>query len=263
MRTMKNPIPENIWKTLQNEAREQARIEPVLACFFEENILRHPSLEAALAHMLANKLAGSMLGRDALRQVLQSMLEASESIGKSLQRDLQAVLDRDCATQYYYQVFCFSKGFHALASYRAMHALWLQGQKHTALLLQSRMSAVLDIDIHPAARLGDGIMLDHATGIVIGETAVVGNDVSIMQSVTLGGTGKESGDRHPKIGHGVLISVGAIILGNITIGDGAQVAAGSVVLEPVPAHTVVAGVPAKVVGKPHSLKPALNMDHGF
>lgn len=260
---MNDTSPESAWPTLRREALEQSKAEPLLADFFDQVILQHPSLEKAIAHLLAGKLQGAVQGFERLGTLFESVLVADPSIGNSLQRDLQAAFDRDCAACHLYQVFCFSKGFHGLATYRVMHALWLQGQRQTALLLQSRMSAVLDIDIHPAARIGDGIMLDHATGIVIGETAVVGNDVSIMQSVTLGGTGKESGDRHPKIGKGVLISVGAIILGNITVGDGAQIAAGSVVLEAVPPHTVVAGVPAKIVGKPHCQQPALNMDHGF
>lgn len=261
--TMNNTSPDSVWSVLRREALEQSKAEPVLTDFFNELILRHSSLEKATAHLLAGKLRGAVLDADQLEMILDSVLLAHPSIGKSLQRDLTAAFDRDCAARHLYQVFCFSKGFHSLATYRAMHTLWLQNQRQTALLLQSRISAVLDIDIHPAARIGDGIMFDHATGIVIGETAVVGNDVSIMQSVTLGGTGKESGDRHPKIGNGVLISVGAIILGNITVGDGAQIAAGSVVLEAVPPHTVVAGVPARIVGTPLCQQPALNMDHGF
>jgi serine O-acetyltransferase len=159
--------------------------------------------------------------------------------------------------------FLYFKGFHALQTHRIGHWLWNHGRESLALFFQNQMSVEFGVDIHPAARLGHGIMLDHATGVVIGETAVVGNNVSILQSVTLGGTGKDEGDRHPKIGDGVLISAGAKILGNIRVGDGAKVGAGSVVLENVPAHTTVAGVPARIVGRPSSDQPALEMDHDF
>ncbi|NND69077.1 MAG: serine O-acetyltransferase, partial [Halioglobus sp.] len=162
-----------------------------------------------------------------------------------------------------YVPFLYFKGFHALQTHRVAHCLWQNGRESLALFFQNRMSAEFGVDIHPAAQLGSGILLDHATGVVIGETAVVGNNVSILQSVTLGGTGKDEGDRHPKIGDGVLISAGAKILGNIRVGEGAKIGAGSVVLEDVPPHTTVAGVPAKIVGRPASDSPALDMDHDF
>ena len=173
------------------------------------------------------------------------------------------MLERDSACHEIYIPFLYFKGFHALETQRVAHWLWHQGRESLALFFQNRMSVVYGVDIHPAAKLGRGIMLDHATGLVIGQTAVVGDNVSILQSVTLGGTGKDEGDRHPKIGNGVLISAGAKILGNIRVGEGAKVGAGSVVLDEVPPHTTVAGVPAKVVGKPTTQQPALEMDHAF
>ena len=171
--------------------------------------------------------------------------------------------DRDSACTELSVPFLYFKGFHALQTHRVTHWLWEQGRESLALFFQNRMSAEFGVDIHPAAQLGYGIMLDHATGLVIGETAVVGNNVSILQSVTLGGTGKDEGDRHPKICDGVLISAGATILGNICVGEGAKVGAGSVVLEAVPPHTTVAGVPAKIVGRPSTEQPAMEMDHDF
>jgi serine O-acetyltransferase len=190
-------------------------------------------------------------------------LESDASIREAVRADLQAVEDRDSACHELYIPFLYFKGFHALQTQRVSHWLWSHGRESLALFFQNRMSTEFGVDIHPAARMGRGIMLDHATGLVIGETAVVGNNVSILQSVTLGGTGKDEKDRHPKIGDGVLISAGAKILGNICVGEGAKVGAGSVVLENVPAHTTVAGVPAKVVGRPSSDQPALEMDHDF
>ena len=193
--------------------------------------------------------------------MIDQALAEDSTIGEATRADLQAVRDRDCACCGYATPFLYYKGFHALQAHRVAHWLWQQGRKPLALFFQNRISVEFGVDIHPAARIGRGIMLDHATGVVIGETATVGDDVSIMQGVTLGGTGKESGDRHPKVGSGVLISAGATILGNIHIGDGAMIAAGSVVLHEVPPHTAVAGVPAKVVGPPHEERPALGMDH--
>lgn len=189
--------------------------------------------------------------------------ESDPELGIAVRQDLLAVEERDSACHKLSVPFLHFKGFHALQTYRVANWLWRQGRQSLALFFQNRMSSEFDVDIHPAARLGQGIMLDHATGLVIGETAVVGNNVSILQSVTLGGTGKEDGDRHPKIGNGVLISAGAKILGNITVGDGAKVGAGSVVLDHVPPHVTVAGVPAKIVGRPASKSPALEMDQGF
>ena len=184
-----------------------------------------------------------------------------DDIRSAMRTDLTAVFDRDSACESFHLPLLYFKGFHALQLHRVANWLWSQNRRSLALLMQSRASMKFGVDIHPAARFGVGIMLDHATGLVVGETAVVGNQVSILQSVTLGGTGKEHGDRHPKIGDGVLISAGAKILGNIAVGEGAKIGAGSVVLRDVPPHTTVAGVPAKVVGKPDSDLPALNMNH--
>jgi len=250
-----------LWQMLQNEVVQHQLKEPLLKNYFQTTVLDHPTLESALGFLLAQKFYDDVVTKNNWQKTIVEVLSNNPTLVNDLVADLEAIRQRDCACNHYYQAFCFFKGFHALSAYRVMHALWLQGHQPLALLLQNRISVVLGVDIHPAARIGNGVMLDHATGIVVGETAVIGNNVSIMQSVTLGGTGKESGDRHPKVGDGVLISVGAIILGNIKIGEGAQIAAGSVVLDAVPPHTLVAGVPAKIVGKPHSRQPALIMDH--
>jgi serine O-acetyltransferase len=178
-------------------------------------------------------------------------------------QDLRAVRERDPACRSYLQPFLYFKGFVALEASRVAHSLWKQGREILAFHLQNRISEILQVDIHPAACLGLGLFLDHATGIVIGETTVIGDRVSILQSVTLGGNGKERGNRHPKIGRGVLISVGAKILGNIRVGEEARIAAGSVVLNDVPAHTTVAGVPARIVRGPACIEPAMAMDHFF
>jgi len=252
---------QNLWHTLRQEAESQRQQDPLMEKFFQTCILQHDSLISATSYLLAKKLQTDFLSSTSLYALFYEHYQADPRLAEYLCADLDAAIVRDCACHHAYQAFCFYKGFHALATYRVMHALWQQGRKVLALQLQQRMSAVFDVDIHPATQIGIGIMLDHATGIVIGETAVIGNYVSLMQGVTLGGTGKAGGDRHPKIRDGVLISVGATILGNIEIGEGAQIAAGSVVLKAVPAHTMVAGVPAEVVGKAASATPALTMDH--
>lgn len=251
----------DLWNTLRQQAAQQRQIEPLLADFLDRCILQQDSMDGALAYLLSHKLYSESLGFDALYTLLQKNYRQHPPQIAALCADLDAVLNRDSACTAAYQVFCFYKGFHALAAYRCMHSLWHSQHQILALQLQQRISMVFGVDIHPAARIGQGIMLDHATGIVIGETAVIGNHVSIMQGVTLGGTGKESGDRHPKIRDGVLISVGATVLGNIEVGEGAQIAAGSVVLKAVPAHSIAAGVPAEITGKASSTTPALTMDH--
>jgi len=184
-------------------------------------------------------------------------------IGAAVRHDLSAVVERDPAARGVAQPFLYYKGFHALEAYRVAHWLWINARNALALHLQNRISEVLAVDIHPAARIGKGILIDHATSVIIGETAVVGDDVSMLHEVTLGGTGKESGDRHPKVGNGVLIGAGAKILGNIRIGDGSKIAAGSVVLKDVPSYSTVAGIPARVVGKLTTVTPAHAMDHTF
>ena len=273
---MKNPDPsgdilpsvtavansvEALWNRLLEEAAAQARAEPLLSDYLQETILNCPSLEHSLAYLLSSKLD---CGKGSIPPLEEHFIEIYKSHPELLQllgRDLQAVFDRDSACDDYLMPLLFFKGFHALQIYRLSHQMYLNGRIFFAKLLQSRCCEIFCIDIHPAARIGSSIMMDHATGIVIGETAVVEDEVSIMQGVTLGGTGKEHGDRHPKIGRGVLISSGAIVLGNIKIGAGAKIAAGSVVLEDVAAHTTVAGIPAKTVGHPHSDSPAREMDH--
>ncbi len=254
---------EDIWPGIREEASVAAAGEPILASFLHATILNHNSLEQALSFHLANQLHSATASSLLLREVIQQAFAEDDCISHCIRADLIAVRERDSATNSLSTPFLYFKGFHALQTQRVAHWLWKQGRKCLALFFQNRMSFVFGVDIHPAAKMGHGIMLDHATGLVIGETAVVGNNVSILQSVTLGGTGKEEGDRHPKVGNGVLISAGAKILGNIRIGDGAKVGAGSVVLEDVPAHTTVAGVPAKIVGHPKTEQPALDMEHGF
>ncbi|MCB1843592.1 MAG: serine O-acetyltransferase [Halioglobus sp.] len=251
------------WEQIREEASQHASEEPILASFLHATILNHAQLEMALSFHLASQLDSPTASSLLLREVMLEAMNSDAGIRSAVRDDLRAVKERDSACHELYIPFLYFKGFHALQTQRVAHWLWQNGREPLALFFQNRMSVEFGVDIHPAARMGHGIMLDHATGLVIGETAVVGNNVSILQSVTLGGTGKDEGDRHPKIGNGVLISAGAKILGNIRVGDGAKVGAGSVVLEDVPPHTTVAGVPAKVVGRPSTDQPALDMDHGF
>lgn len=251
----------NLWPNIQQHCQQWSDSEPIMQTFLQKNVLSQNSLVAALAQLLANKLCDEVLCQDNLLNLAKQTFSEEEILSK-IHRDLNAVFERDSACQHQAVAFLFYKGFHALQAYRLAHALW-PTQEALALLLQSKISSVFDVDIHPAAVMGSGIMLDHATGIVVGETARVGDDVSIMQDVTLGGTGKEDHDRHPKIGNNVLISCGAKILGNIEIGEGAKIAAGSVVLKPVAEHTTVAGVPAKAIGQPQTDEPALTMNHNI
>ncbi|MCP5128530.1 MAG: serine O-acetyltransferase [Pseudomonadales bacterium] len=260
---MTSPNHDPQWERIREETIRHVSEEPMLASFLHATILNHAVLEHALSFHLANQLDSPTASSLLLRDVILQAFESDPGIRESVRADLQAVLDRDSACHELYIPFLYFKGFHALQTHRVAHWLWRQGRESLALFFQNRMTTTFGVDIHPAAQMGSGIMLDHATGVVIGETAVVGNNVSILQSVTLGGTGKDEGDRHPKIGDGVLISAGAKILGNIRVGEGAKVGAGSVVLEDVPAHTTVAGVPAKIVGRPSCDQPALEMDHDF
>ena len=252
-----------IWQSIREETEEATRKEPVLASFLHSTILNHRSLESALSFHLAHKLDSPTASALLVREVIEQALSADPSLGKAIRCDLRAVKERDSACCSYSIPFLYFKGFHALQAYRVAHWLWQQDRRSLALFFQNCISTEFGVDIHPAAKIGHGIFMDHATGVVIGETAVVGNNVSILQSVTLGGTGKEEGDRHPKVGDGVLISAGAKILGNINIGSGAKVGAGSVVLQEVPPHTTVAGVPAKIVGHPTTDQPALDMNHAI
>ncbi|USD65096.1 serine O-acetyltransferase [Vibrio sp. SCSIO 43136] len=252
-----------VWKAVVEEARKMAEEEPMLASFYHATIINHDSLAAALSYILANKLKTSSMPAMAVREVIEMAFKEDPSISSAAACDICAVVNRDPAVAMYSMPLLYLKGYHALQGYRVANWLWGQGRKALATYLQNQISVACQVDIHPAAQIGKGIMLDHATGIVIGETAVVENDVSILQDVTLGGTGKESGDRHPKIREGVMIGAGAKILGNIEVGVGAKIGSCSVVLQPVPAHTTAAGVPAKIVGRPKSEMPAMDMDQNF
>ena len=248
-----------IWSSLRREAEELAQSEPELASFAHGSILKHDRLEEALSFHLARKIGCEHLGAMQVREIFQAALGEAPAIGEAVRADLAAVFQRDPACHSYVQAFLFFKGFHALESYRVAHWLWNHDRKLMALFFQNRVSDLFAVDIHPAAHLGRGIMIDHATGVVIGETAVVEDDVSMLHGVTLGGTGKEDEDRHPKVRRGVLLSAGAKVLGNIEIGEYSRVGAGSVVLKPVPPHTTVAGVPARVIGKAPR-RPSQDMD---
>ena len=250
-----------VWQAIREETTASVQREPMLASFLHATILNHDSLESALSFHLAHKLDSATLPALLIREVIEQALNSDAAIGKAIRCDFNAIRDRDSACDSYATPFLYFKGFHALQCYRIAHWLWGQGRESLALFLQNRISVEFGVDIHPAAHIGSGILMDHATGVVIGETSVVKDNVSIMQEVTLGGTGKEHGDRHPKVDAGVLISAGAKILGNIRIGEGAKVGAGSVVLDDVPPHTTVAGVPARIVGHPKTDSPALDMNH--
>ncbi len=254
-------MTDNTWENIKACAREQAVDEPALAQLMQTTIIDHNSLASALSYHLAQKLHSDALPAESLRELIAQILAEDSSIISAVQADLSATQARDSACRSLLTPFLFFKGFHALQAYRIAHRLWQQGRFALAFFLQNRISVVFSVDIHPAAVIGQGIMLDHGTGIVIGETAVVENDVSIMQAVTLGGTGKETGDRHPKVRSGVLISAGAKILGNIEIGHCAKVGAGSVVLRDVLPRTTVAGVPAKRVDCGSCDHPSIEMNH--
>lgn len=248
------------WATIRSEARAMADAEPILASFFYATILNHQQFEQALSFHLANKLSSATMPAVVIREVIDEALRADPNIAAASVSDCVAVRERDPAVGVLLTPFLYLKGYQALQAYRIGHWLWQQGRKPLAEYLQSQITQIFQVDIHPAARIGQGIMFDHATGIVVGETAVIENDVSVLQEVTLGGTGKEHGDRHPKVREGVMIGAGAKVLGNVELGAGAKIGAGSVVLEDVPAHTTVVGVPARVVGAPSCEKPSLDMD---
>lgn len=248
------------WARIRQEAEDITRREPELATFVFENILNHDTLEAAVIHRVSERLGNSDVSGDLIRQAFIEALLDQPSIGEAFRADIVATHDRDPATKRFLEPVLYYKGFHAIQTHRLAHWLHGKGRKDFAFYLQSRSSAVFQCDINPAAKIGRGIFLDHATGFVVGETAVIDDDVSILHDVTLGGTGKEHEDRHPKIRRGVMIGAGAKILGNIEVGHCARIAAGSVVIKAVPNNVTVAGVPAKVVGEAGCPEPSRTMD---
>jgi serine O-acetyltransferase len=252
-----------VWERITKEATKAVADEPLLGGMLHAVVLHHGGLESALAYRLAQKLSSGEMSEQILREMADEAYENDPALGEAARADIVAVYDRDPACHRFLQPLLYFKGFQAIQAYRVGHWMWGRGRKDIAYFIQMRVSEVFGIDIHPAARIGKGIMIDHAHSIVIGETAVVGDNVSMLHSVTLGGTGKETEDRHPKIGDGVLIGAGAKVLGNIRIGNCSRIAAGSVVLEEVPPCKTVAGVPARIVGEAGCDQPAMSMDHLF
>ncbi len=259
-RTVKLQPVDPIWRSIRDEAMEAVERDPLLAAFLYATILNQESLEDAVIHRIAQRLDHQDIGADIIQQTFKAMLRDEPGWSSTVRVDIQAYYDRDPACDRFIMPVLYFKGFHAIQTHRLAHWLWNQGRKDFALYLQSRSSAVFQTDINPASKMGKGIFIDHATGLVVGETAVIEDNVSILHGVTLGGTGKAGGDRHPKIRYGVLIGAGAKILGNIEVGHCAKIAAGSVVLSPVPNNKTVAGVPARVVGETGCEQPARQMD---
>jgi serine O-acetyltransferase len=253
-------MTDELWQQLRRDAEQVIQQEPLLASYVYACILNHGSLASALSFILANKLSDDVMPVVTVRELFDSAFESSPEIIEFAVCDIKAVYDRDAAICSYLPVILYLKGFQSIQVHRLAHYLWKNSRQELALFIQSRNSEVFSVDIHPGCMMGRGIMFDHATGIVIGETSVIEDNVSILQQVTLGGTGNEQGDRHPKIKSGVLISAGAKVLGNIIVGEGSKVGAGSVVLNDVDPHTTVVGVPARLVGKPHSDRPAETME---
>lgn len=249
-----------IWDQIREEAEAAVLNEPLLGGLIHSCLLHHESIEAALAYRTSVKLASAEMSEQLIREICDTAYAADESLSLSARADIAAVYDRDPACHRFIQPLLFFKGFQALQAYRIAHWLYKNGRQDMAYFFQMRISECFGVDIHPAAKIGKGIMIDHAHSIVIGETAVVGDNVSMLHSVTLGGTGKEEEDRHPKIGDGVMIGAGAKVLGNIRVGHCSRIAAGSVVLTEVPPCTTVAGVPAKVVGEAGCSQPSVSMD---
>lgn len=249
-----------VWARVRKEAEASIEAEPTLTSFLISTIINQPSLEAAVVHRVAARLGHAVVPADLVEQTFHEAIADDRFIGEAFRNDMAAVVDRDPACGRFVEPLLYFKGFHAIQTHRLAHWLWKHGRNDLALYLQSRASEVFQTDIHPGARIGRGLFLDHATGVVIGSTAVIEDDVSILQGVTLGGTGKETGDRHPKIRRGVMIGAGAKVLGNIEVGHCARIAAGSVVLNAVPHNTTVAGVPARVVGVAGCAEPARSMD---
>ena len=256
-------IDGNIWNSLVIEAKSVASKERILSKVLTEFILERKSLPDALGWRLAARLVKNSVPENDIRELIKEAFEGDSEILGSVEADLLAVKERDPACSDFLTPFMYFKGFQALCCYRVANFLWRENRRDLALYLQSLIAVVYSVDIHPAAKIGNGILLDHATGFVAGETTVIEDDVSILHEVTLGGTGKERGDRHPKICSGVLIGAGAKILGNVKIGKGARIGASSVVLNDVPPHVSVAGVPAKEIGAVRVSSPALRMDHNL
>src|SRR6516164_4740732 len=252
-----------VWGRIRREAEDIVHREPELATFIYSSVLHHDTLETAIAYRLTGLIDHPTLSGELIRQAYADALEDVPALGEAFRADIVATVDRDPATHRLIEPVLYYKGFHAIQTHRLAHWLWSRGRKDFAYCLQSRSSAVFQCDIHPNASIGRGIFVDHATGLVVGETALIEDDVSMLHGVTLGGTGKEAGDRHPKIRRGVLIGAGAKILGNIEIGHCARIASGSVVLKPVPHNKTVAGVPAKVIGEAGCPEPSRSMDHLF
>lgn len=249
-----------VWRQLQEHASKVAAGEPQLRSLLEDVVLKQPCLGASLGVRLARKLAREDMTREELAPLLAGVFQGESRLVASAARDLCAIVERDPACDSPLQPLLFFKGFMAISTYRVSHHLWTHGRKELALYFQSLASEVFAVDIHPAARIGCGILLDHATSFVVGETAIIEDNVSILHEVTLGGSGKQTGDRHPIVRSGVLLGAGAKVLGRVEIGEGAKVGAGSVVLNDVAPHTTVAGVPAQVVGVSREEAPALEMD---
>jgi serine O-acetyltransferase len=249
-----------VWRRVRDEAEAISRREPALAGLVHAAVLDQPSLEEAIAERVSNRLADPQLHATHIRNAFRDAIDDDPSLADVMRVDAVAVLDRDPACERLIEPILYFKGFAAIQAHRVAHSLWTRGRRDFALMLQSRTSAALQVDIHPAVPIGRGIFMDHATGVVIGQTARIGDDVSLLQGVTLGGTGKHGGDRHPKIGSGVLVGAGAKILGNFEIGHCSRVAAGSVVLSAVPPNTTVAGVPARIVGTAGCPEPSRSMD---
>jgi serine O-acetyltransferase len=250
----------SLWQAMRREVHARAEFEPIMATFFQATVLNHDTLEGSLSFLLASKLDSSVVSSMAIREIIQDAFATEESLTRAAEIDIKATRERDPACNSFSTPFLFYKGFHALQIHRVANWLWHQERHSLAFFLQNQVSTIFGVDIHPAAQIGCGIMFDHATGLVVGETAVIEDDVSILHGVTLGGTGKVSGDRHPKVRKGVLIGANASIIGNIEIGEGAKVGAGSVVMRDVPPHVTVAGIPATIVGKPECDCPARDMD---
>ncbi|EPS64366.1 hypothetical protein M569_10415, partial [Genlisea aurea] len=258
----------DLWSLMKSEARSEVNEEPILSSYYFASLLSHESMESALSNYLAMKLSCPSLPPTTLYSIFLKILSENPEIMLAVADDLRAVRSKDPACTSYIHCFLNFKGFLACQSHRIAHALWLNGRKILALLIQNAVSETFAVDIHPGARIGRGVMFDHATGVVIGETAVIGDNVAILHNVTLGGTGKEGGDRHPKIGDGVLIGAGSCVLGNIRIEDGAKIGAGSVVLKGIPARTTAVGNPARLLGgngNPVRMItiPSLTMDHVY